>query len=165
MFISNETKASKDFQPHPKGPARGVCVEVVTTNKKTGEPFTKTGMDGSVKYQVIFVFQTDKKVETEEGVFEPCVHWEWVNIPQSIQNENSKLHKLFVNWEVPIKEYPTKEALEDEVIGRPAYLVFTHNKSEKDGRIYSNLTSCTAVDDPKDAYAAVDYKPYNQEAF
>lgn len=165
MFLSNAEQQKKDFQPHPKGPCKGVCVEVITHNKKTGEPYTKVNQQGEMKQQLILAFQTEKKVEVEEGVFEHCVHWEWFNVPQTLQNENSKMHKFLNNWEVPIKEYPTQEAFENEVLGRPAYLVFTHSKSEDGKRVFSNLTSCTAVEDPKDAFVAVDYKPYNQLAF
>lgn len=164
MFLSNEEQKGTGFQPHPKGPSKGVCVEVITVNKKTGQPFTKVSKKGEAKQQLILVFQTEKKVEVEEGVFEHCVHWEWFNVPQTLQNENSKIHKFLNNWEVPIKEYPTQSAFENEVLGRPAYLVFTHNKSDDGTKVYSNLTSCSAVEDPKDAFVATDYKPYSQSA-
>ena len=39
MFLNaTESAAKADFEIHPKGVANGVCVEVVTHNKKTGEP-------------------------------------------------------------------------------------------------------------------------------
>lgn len=163
MFLSNESKASKEFEPHPKGAARGVCVEVITHNKKTGEPWSKSG-DHGTKYQLILAFKTEKQVEVEEGVKEYCVHWEWFNIPESIANENSKLHKFFRDWEVPIKAFKTKEEFEEEVVGRPALCVFTHNNVE--GKVYSNLTSCTAIgeDDLENAWVAKDYKPYTESA-
>ena len=166
MFLTAEDTATapkKDFTPHPKGPCKGVCVEVVTINKKTGLPFSKTTKEGETKQQIILVFQTDKMVEVEEGKQEHCVHWEWFNIPQTIANENGKLHKFFRDWEVPIKNYPTQDSFEEEVVGKPAYLVFTHNKSTDGTKIYSNLTSCTAVEDPAEAFVATDYRPYNDK--
>lgn len=167
MFLSaTEAPAGekRDFQPHPKGPCKGVCVEVVTTNKKTGEPFSKVSQEGETKNQMILVFQTDKQTETEDGP-QYNVHWEWFNIPQSITNENGKLHKFLKDWEVEIKDYPTQEAFAEEVVGRPAHLVFTHVESKKTGKTYGNLTSCTPVENPADAFQAEDYRPYNEPPF
>ncbi len=164
MFLAaTDTTVKKDFEPHAKGPCKGVCTEVITKNKKTGEPFSKTSLEGDTKHQMILVFQTDKTIETEEGN-EHCVHWEWFNIPKSLDNENSKLHKFLNNWEVPIQDYETEDAFAEAVVGKPAHLVFTHNKSDN-GKTYSNLTSCTAVDDPADAWVAKDYKAYNVVPF
>ena len=124
MFLSaTEAPAGekKEFAPHPKGPCKGVCVEVVTTNKKTGEPFSKVSQEGETKNQMILVFQTDKQTETEDGP-QYNVHWEWFNIPQSITNENGKLHKFLKDWEVEIKDYPTQEAFAEEVMSNPTKL-------------------------------------------
>ncbi|MEL0098868.1 MAG: hypothetical protein VW907_04880 [Opitutae bacterium] len=167
MFLTAEDTLSaskREFTPHPKGVCKGVCVEVVTINKKTGQPFSKTTKEGEVKNQMILVFQTDKTVEVEDGKTENCVHWEWFNIPQTIANENGKLHQFFKNWEVPIKSYETQDAFEAEVVGKPAHLVFTHNKSADGTKTYSNLTSCTAVDNPAEAFVATDYRPYAEKA-
>jgi len=163
MFLTAETTTKKDFEIHAKGPCKGVCTEVITQNKKTNKPFSNENGEGEVKNQMILVFQTDKTVETEEGN-EHCVHWEWFNIPRSLDNENSKLHKFLNNWEVAIQDYETQEAFAEAVVGKPAHLVFTHNKGDN-GKTYSNLTSCTAVDEPADAWVAKDYKAYNVVPF
>ena len=164
MFLTaTDTSPKKDFEPHAKGPCKGVCVEVVTVNKKTGEPFAKVTQEGDTKNQMILVFQTNKTVDTDEGV-QHCTHWEWFNIPQTLANDNSKLHKFLNNWEVEIKDYETEEAFAEAVVGKPAHLVFTHNQGGN-GKTYSNLTSCTAVDDPADAWVAKDYNAYNVVPF
>lgn len=164
MFLAATEERKSDYDPHPKGPCKGVCVEVVTKNKE-GVPYTSKNDDGGEKkYKMALVFQTEKTFEGEEGESRQCTHWEWFNIPKCILNENGKLHKFLQTWEVAIQSYDTQEAFAEAVVGKPAYLVFTHNKGDN-GKVYSNLTSCTAVDDPEDAYTAKDYKLHNQVPF
>ena len=163
MFLSAIESAKTEFEPHPKGVANGVCVEVVTRNKKTGEPFTIVTKEGDVKNRIILVFQTDKTTTKENGDVVNCAYWDWHNAPQSIANENGRLHQRRKDWEVAIKDYPTQEAFEKAVVGRPATLVFTHNAADN-GKTYSNLTSCTPVDEGAKAFEAVDYQTYNEGA-
>lgn len=165
MFLNaTESSVKTDFEIHPKGVANGVCVEVVTHNKKTGEPFTKQTADGETKNRIILVFQTDKTATKEDGSKVNCVYWDWHNVPQSISNENGSLHKRLRDWEVEIKDFKTKEDFEAAVVGRPATLVFTHNVSEKNGKTYSNMTSCTPIDEGTTAFVAKDYQIYNEGA-
>ena len=164
MFLAATEESKSDFDPHPKGVCKGVCVEVVTKNKQ-GIPYQSKNDDGGEKkFKMALVFQTEKTFEVEEGELRQCAHWEWFNIPKCILNENGKLHKFLNTWEVEVKGYETPEKFADAVVGRPAHLVFMHNKGN-DGKLYSNLTSCTSVDDAEDAYVAKDYKLHNQVPF
>ncbi len=163
MFLNaTESAAKADFEIHPKGVANGVCVEVVTHNKKTGEPFTNTTADGEIKQRVILVFQTNKTTENADGEKVNCVFWDWHNVPQSIANENSSLHKRLKGWEVDIEDFATKEAFEDAVIGRPCLLMFSHNTSE--GTTYANIEACTPIEEGAEAFVARDYKAFNPSA-
>jgi hypothetical protein len=165
MFLNaTESAAKADFEIHPKGVANGVCVEVVTHNKKTGEPFTNKTDDG-IKQRVILVFQTNKTTENADGEKVNCVYWDWHNVPQSIANENSSLHKRLKEWEVPIQDFNTKEEFEAAVVGRPATMMFSHNKSEKNSKTYSNLTACAPLEEGTEAFVAKDYKAYNEVPF
>jgi hypothetical protein len=164
MFLNaTESAAKADFEIHPKGVANGVCVEVVTHNKKTGEPFTKQADDGQIKQRIILVFQTNKTTENADGEKVNCVFWDWHNVPQSIANENSTLHKRLKEWEVPIQDFNTKEDFESAVVGRPATLMFSHNTSETNKKTYSNLTGIAPIEEGTEAFVAKDYKAYNQE--
>jgi len=162
MFLNaTESAAKADFEIHPKGVANGVCVEVVTHNKKTGEPFTKE-VNGEMKQRIILVFQTNKTTTNADGEAVHCVFWDWHNVPQSLANENSSLHKRLKGWEVPIENYDTKEKFEEAVVGRPATLMFSHNTSEKTGKTYSNLDACAPIEAGTEAFVAKDYKTYNE---
>ena len=166
MFLNaTESAAKADFEIHPKGVANGVCVEVVTHNKKTGEPFTNKTADGEIKQRVILVFQTNKTTENADGEKVNCVFWDWHNVPQSIANENSSLHKRLKEGEVPIQDFNTKEEFEAAVVGRPATMMFSHNTSEKTGKTYSNLTACAPIEEGTEAFVAKDYKAYNEVPF
>jgi len=163
MFLNaTESAAKADFEIHPKGVANGVCVEVVTHNKKTGEPFTNTTAEGEIKQRVILIFQTNKTTENADGEKVNCVFWDWHNVPKSIANENSSLHKRLKEWEVEIKDFNTKEDFEAAVVGRPATLMFSHNTSEKTGKTYSNLTGIAPIEEGTEAFVAKDYKTYNE---
>lgn len=160
MFLNaTETSAKAEFKPHPKGMAKGVCVEVVTHNKKTGEAFTKE-VNGEMKQRIILVFQTDKTTENADGEKVRCVYWDWHNVPQSIANESGSLHKRLKGWEVEIKDFNTKEDFEKAVVGRSATLMFTHN--EANGKTYSNLDACAPFEEGEAPFVAEDYKPYNE---
>ena len=161
MFVNATEAPSKGkFEPHPKGLANGVCVEVITHNKE-GVPYSKT-IDGKVKNKIILVFQTEKTTEKDDGTTVNCAYWDWHNIPESIANENSSLHKRLKGWEVPIEDFDTKEAFEDAVIGRPCLLMFSHNTSE--GTTYANIEACTPIEEGAEAFVARDYKAFNPSA-
>ena len=161
MFLSSESAQAAEFEIHPKGIVKAQCVEVITTNKKTGEPFAKT-VEGVTKNRLILVFQSEKTT-TDPNTGEPIhmVFWDWHNIPQSLANENGALHKRLSEWEVPIKDYETQSAFENEVVGRPATLVFSHTVSDKTGKTYANISSCIAAEEGEPTFQAVNYKKYN----
>jgi hypothetical protein len=163
MFLSaTEAPAKGGFEPHPKGLANGVCVEVITHNKKTGDPFTRM-VEGDTKNRIILVFQTDKTATKEDGSEVNCVYWDWHNVPQSIANESASLHKRLKGWEVDTtKDFSTKEDFEAAVVGRAATLMFTHNESN--GKTYANLDVCTPLEDASKAFVAKDYQTYNEVA-
>ncbi len=159
MFLSSEESSSSAFEIHPKGICRAVCVEVVTHNKKTNEPFTKI-VDGEVKNRLILIFQTERKTVNEDGQEVHMVYWDWHNIPKSIANENSSLHKRLKEWGVPIQDFGTKADFERAVVGRPATLVFSHAHSDKTGKDYANISSCIEAEEGEPTFVATDYKRY-----
>tara|TARA_R100001463_G_C3526536_1_gene221262 strand:+ start:764 stop:1252 length:489 start_codon:yes stop_codon:yes gene_type:complete len=159
MSFLNATESEKktDFEIHPKGEAQSVCVEVIT-HKKDGTPWTKE-KNGDTKNRIILVFQTEKTREDGEGNKVNMVHWDWHNVPQSIANENSTLHKRLKEWGVEIKDYNSKEEFEAAVVGRPATLFFKHNTA--DLKTYSNIVSCEVPDKDVEPFVARDYNAYN----
>lgn len=162
MFLSaaEQVQEKKEYQLHPKGIFRAVCVDVVT-HKRDGTPYQS--MDGT-KNQLALVFQTDRTMEPEEegGEERHFTKWEYFNIPESIKNEKAKLNEFLTAWEVPIKDYQTMEDFEEAVIGRPANLVITH-KPGKEGKTYVNIDSCTAVEDASQAFVAQGYTRFHDQ--
>lgn len=161
MFLSNED-SDKEFEVHPKGICKGVCVEVVTHNKKTREPFTKV-VDGKARERVILIFQTEKTRANDDGSVENLVYWDWHNIPQSIKNDSSSLHKRLKEWEVPFEDgFDSIDDFRKAVVGRPATLVFSHNTSDKTGKLYANIGSCIAAEEGEPVFRETNYKHYNE---
>lgn len=160
MFLTQESTENKEFEPHPKGIAKGVCVQVITINKKTGQPFTKLTQEGEVKNRLILVFQTEKTQVNDKGEEFHCVYWDWHNIPKTLSYEAGSLHKRLKEWGVPIRDFETEEDFANAVVNRPATLVFTHNVSEKTGKLYSNIASCIPLEEGEPSFIETRYERY-----
>ncbi len=138
MFISNEVAEKREYQNHPQGGAEAVCVDAFTRE------ITK---DGETKDKLVLVFETDKLMEAnDDGVQKNFCVWDWANIPQSILNENSSLHKRLKMWGVGFDGgFDTLEDFEKAVLNRPATLTIIHNAGES-GTVYDNIAACLPVE-------------------
>lgn len=157
MIIEVKKAASAGYRQHPEGVFKAKLVEVVTHNKKTGKPMALTEDDGTVKPRICLIFQTEATYEDEGGVTVHETIWDWHNIPESLANESSNLHKRLVGLGVKIEE--GKDVNTDDWLGLNAKLTIDYNP-QKDK---SKIILAKKLDDA-DAFPGADYEPYNEVA-
>ena len=150
-MILTATESKSTFTQHPEGIYRAKLVEVITHNKKTGEPFKLKDMNGNDKERLALVFQSEAETEREEGT-ENCTIWDWHNIPSNITNDAGNLHKRLVGLGVKIDgDFDT-----DDLLGLDCKITVDYD-SEKDK---SKILSAKSLKE-SEAWEGADYEPYN----
>jgi hypothetical protein len=150
-MILTATESKSTFTQHPEGIYRAKLVEVITHNKKTGEPFKLKDMNGNDKERLALVFQSEAETEREGGT-ENCTIWDWHNIPSNITNEAGNLHKRLVGLGVKIDgDFDT-----DDLLGLDCKITVDYD-SEKDK---SKILSAKPLKE-SEAWEGADYEPYN----
>lgn len=150
-MILSASEQKTGFTQHPEGIYRAKVVEVITHNKKTGEPFKLKDMNGNDKERMALVFQSEAEFDGENGK-ENCTIWDWHNIPSNITNEAGNLHKRLVGLGVKISgDFDT-----DNLLGLDCKITVDYD-SERDK---SKILSAKPLKE-SEAWEGADYEPYN----
>lgn len=116
-----------DFQPCPKYAGRAVCVDITPLR----EYETQYGI--KQKFKIAFEIDLIDKSRT------PAQPWVVMTAPMTPSlNEKAALAKFLKDWfGEPLKESTSLDL--DALIGRPAYLMIVHEKSQDGTKTYANI--------------------------
>jgi len=116
-----------DFAPCPKYAGRAVCVDVTPLR----EYETQYGV--KQKFKIAFEIDLQDKSKT------PAQPWVVMTAPMTPSlNEKAALAKFLKDWfGEPLKESTSLDL--DGLIGRPAYLMIVHEKSQDGTKTYANI--------------------------
>ena len=116
-----------DFVPCPKYAGRAVCVDVTPLR----EYETQYGV--KQKFKIAFEIDLQDKSKT------PAQPWVVMTAPMTPSlNEKAALAKFLKDWfGEPLKESTSLDL--DGLIGRPAYLMIVHEKSQDGTKTYANI--------------------------
>jgi len=123
-------KKSGNFEPHPEGTYRAVCVDVT--------PLVKQVSQFGEREIFRLVFETDAEEDADGRT--RCV---WSRGFTPSLNEKANFRKFLRQWmgrdltPAELAEYDT-----ESLIGQPGQVVITHEQGS-DGNIYSNIVACT----------------------
>lgn len=134
MKIAGNTKK---FDPCPEFTGRAVCVDITDTKK------VQTQYGEQEKFKIVFEIDLEQRAKVDgKDVVRPWCVWSPGFTPSL--HDKSGLRKFLRGWlgrdltEQEITLFDT-----DSLLGKPAFLVITHQPSKDGTETYSNIASCT----------------------